>query len=314
MAVVFYHAGIPGFTGGFVGVDVFFVISGYLITGIIWAGAQDGSFSLQEFYVRRIKRLFPALFAMLLVSSVAAFVLLIPADLEKFGTLLNSTILFYSNFQLVKLDNYFAAPAVENPLLHTWSLSVEEQFYAVWPVILLLLTRIAPAKRLPQIIVFLAAVSLVLAEARLPDYQKDAFYLPWCRGWEFFLGAGLALYTRVPRHSWISTGMGIARIAAIVAAVTIYDTSTRFPGWTALLPCGGAALIIFAAKGENIRRPRPLIRPPPARRAMLLLSVSYSLAAVQFCASLSGRGTVPTLASPACRHKLRAGPSLVALY
>ncbi len=118
-------------------------------------------------------------------------------------------------------------------------------------IILLFLARAVPAKRLPQVVVFLAVVSLVLAELRMPIYQKDAFYLPWCRGWELFLGAALALLARAPRSGSILTGAGIAGLAAIAAAIIFYDPSTRFPGWTALLPCGGAALVIFTAGEEN---------------------------------------------------------------
>ncbi len=251
LAVVFYHAGLPGFTGGFVGVDVFFVISGYLITGIIWSGLADRSFSLQHFYVRRIKRIFPALFAMLLLSSIAAFILLIPADLAAFGKSADATVLFLSNFHWIELANYFDGPAIEKPLLHTWSLAVEEQFYAVWPLILFLLVRTVSAKKIPYAIAGLALVSLVLAEARMPDYQKDAFYLPWCRAWELFLGAALAVSPVCLRQGRLATALAGAGFAGIVLAVVLYDPSTRFPGLTALLPCGGAALLIAAGNSAN---------------------------------------------------------------
>ena len=131
LSVVIYHAGFTGFSGGFVGVDIFFVISGYLISGIIWRDIRSGHFSLTEFYVRRVRRIFPALFAVLGCSAVAAYFLLIPVDLVAFGKSLNATVLFYSNFQLLKEVSYFDAPAIDKPLLHTWSLSVEEQFYAI---------------------------------------------------------------------------------------------------------------------------------------------------------------------------------------
>ena len=123
--------------GWFVGVDIFFVISGFLITGIVWSELGEGSFSLQDFSVRRIRRIFPALFAVLFFCSIAAFFLLTPHDLEAFGKSLNATVSFYSNIHWDKNTNYFDGPAIEKPLLHTWSLSVEEQFYAVWPLALL---------------------------------------------------------------------------------------------------------------------------------------------------------------------------------
>ena len=126
--MVFYHAGLPGFSGGFVGVDIFFVISGYLITPLIWLDLGRGQFSLANFYERRIRRIFPALCAVLAASAIAAYFLLIPSDLVAIGKSLQATVLFYSNFQLLKEVGYFDAPAMDKPLLHTWSLSVEEQF------------------------------------------------------------------------------------------------------------------------------------------------------------------------------------------
>ncbi len=252
LAVVFYHAGLPGFSGGFAGVDVFFVISGFLITGIVWSEIEEKNFSLQGFYVRRIKRIFPALFAVLIFTSIAALFLLIPRDLADYGKSVNGAVFFYSNFHFLKLANYFDGPAIEKPLLHTWSLSVEEQFYAVWPLVLLLLSRIAAPRRIPQIIAGLAVVSLILAEARLPDYQKDAFYLPWCRGWELLLGAALAVSpVSLKGRRRLAAALGAAGLAAIAIAVIFYDPTTRFPGLAALLPCGGAALIIASGSAAS---------------------------------------------------------------
>ncbi len=270
--VVFYHAGLAGFTGGFVGVDIFFVISGFLITGIVWSELNQNRFSLQNFYVRRIKRIFPALFAVLFFTSVAAFFLLIPQDLTEFGKSVDAAILFFSNFHFLKAANYFDGPAIEKPLLHTWSLSVEEQFYAVWPLVLLLLSRIVPARRVPQIIVGLCLISLILAEARLPDHQKDAFYLPWCRGWELLLGALLAVTSVTLRPGRLASVLGAAGLAAIVAAVAFYDPSTSFPGLAAVLPCAGAALIIFS--GNPVNPVSRILSFGPVRQIGL---ISYSL-------------------------------------
>ncbi len=249
LSVVFYHAGLPGFPGGYVGVDVFFVISGFLITGIVWSELQQGTFSLGGFYVRRIKRIFPALFAVLALASVAASVLLLPIDLKDFGKAADATVLFYSNFHWAGQANYFDGPSIEKPLLHMWSLSVEEQFYAVWPLLLLLLSRIAPA-RASMAILGIALVSLLLSELRLPDYQKDAFYLPWCRAWELGLGALLAVAgTQFAGRA--ATALAGAGLAAIALSISLYDPSTRFPGIAALLPCGGAALLIAAGNFSN---------------------------------------------------------------
>ncbi|MGO9547362.1 MAG: acyltransferase family protein [Rhodomicrobium sp.] len=251
LAVVFYHAALPGFSGGFVGVDVFFVISGFLITQIVWSELEGERFSLVNFYVRRIKRIFPALFAVLIVTSIAAFFLLIPRDLRSFGQSLNATVLFFSNFYWLKHTNYFSGPTIDNPLLHTWSLAVEEQFYLVWPLALLFLSRVIPARKVPHVVLFLALVSLVLAEARLPDYQKDAFYFPWCRAWELLLGALLAILPANPRDRRVSAALGMAGIAAIALAVMFFDPSTKFPGLNAVLPCAGAALVIAAGSASN---------------------------------------------------------------
>ncbi len=255
LAVVFYHAGLPGFSGGFVGVDVFFVISGFLITQIVWSELEGERFSLVTFYVRRVKRIFPALFAVLILSSLAAFILLVPADLIYFGKSLNATVLFISNFHWLKHANYFDGPAIDKPLLHIWSLSVEEQFYAAWPLMLLLFRRVIPSKGLPYLILTLALISLVLAEAKLPDYQKDAFYLPWCRGWELMLGALLAVWPVYLRAGWLATAVGAAGFTAIALAISLYDPSTTFPGLSAVLPCAGAALIIAAGSAANKKHP-----------------------------------------------------------
>jgi peptidoglycan/LPS O-acetylase OafA/YrhL len=272
LAVVFYHAGIPGFSGGFTGVDIFFVISGFLITGIVWSELRDGSFSLQEFYVRRIRRIFPALFALLIFCSIAAFILLIPADLEAFGRSVNATVLFFSNFHWMKNTNYFANPAIENPLLHTWSLSVEEQFYAVWPLAILLLIRTLPARKIPYIVLGLALVSLAFAESRLPDNQRDAFFLPWWRAWELLLGALLVLRPLSLRPGWLPAALGGTGLAAIALAAAFYDSSTRFPGAAALVPCGGAALLL--ASGTQSNPFSRLLAVAPIRHIGL---ISYSL-------------------------------------
>ncbi|MGO9487082.1 MAG: acyltransferase family protein [Rhodomicrobium sp.] len=272
LAVVFYHAGLPGFSGGFVGVDVFFVISGFLITQIVWSELEAERFSLVGFYIRRVKRIFPALFAVLVLSSIAAFILLVPRDLIAFGESLNATVLFFSNFYWIKHADYFAGPSIDNPLLHTWSLSVEEQFYAVWPLTLLLFRRLLPAKALPYLILALTLVSVVLAEARLPDYPKDAFYFPWCRMGELFLGALLAVSPVSLQGNRLPKILGIAGLAAIGTAIFLYDTSTGFPGVNALLPCAGAALIIAAGTLPN--PVATLLSFEPIRRIGL---ISYSL-------------------------------------
>ena len=249
--VVLYHAGISGFSGGFVGVDIFFVISGFLITGIVWSELGEGSFSLQDFYVRRIRRIFPALFAVLFFCSIAAFFLLTPHDLEAFGKSLNATVSFYSNIHWDKNTNYFDGPAIEKPLLHTWSLSVEEQFYAIWPLALLFLSRTVAPRRIPYVVLGLAILSLAFAENNLSGPKNDAFYLPWWRAWELMLGALLALTPLTLRPGRLSAALAGTGLAMIALAVALYSSSTRFPGISALLPCVGAALLIVSGGSSN---------------------------------------------------------------
>ncbi len=129
LLVVFFHAGFAEVSGGFVGVDIFFVISGYLITGIIARELDDGHFSFADFYARRMKRICPALFVVLALSTVAGLVLLLPLDLRLFGRSIVSAVFFYANWHFYTQAGYFDGPAIEKPLLHTWSLAVEEQFY-----------------------------------------------------------------------------------------------------------------------------------------------------------------------------------------
>lgn len=272
LSVVFYHAGFPGFSGGFIGVDVFFVISGFLITKIVWSELEDDRFSLINFYVRRVKRIFPALFAVLIACSIAAFFLLVPGDLFSFGKSLTATVEFFSNFHWLKKANYFDGPAIDKPLLHTWSLSVEEQFYMIWPLTLMLCRRAISASKLPYLILGIALVSLALAEGRLPDYQKDAFYLPWYRAWELMLGAMLAVSPVYMPTRRLAAGLGLAGLAAIALAVCYFDSSTRFPGLSAALPCAGAALVIAAGTAPNPAG--RLLSLEPMRRMGL---ISYSL-------------------------------------
>jgi peptidoglycan/LPS O-acetylase OafA/YrhL len=272
LAVVFFHAHFPGFSGGFVGVDVFFVISGYLITGIIWRELQSGSFSLSDFYMRRAKRIFPALFTVLMVCAAAASFLLIPSDLEKFGRHLNSTVLFYTNFDLLKV-HYFDNPSVEKPLLHAWSLSVEEQFYVIWPVSFFLMARYLPRRLLLPAIIALAAFSLALSEYKLSsDHEREAFFLPHYRAWELLTGAVLAIAPRISWPRMLAEILAAAGLAAIIYAAVFYSRATAFPGVHALLPCAGAAFIIASCQMPT--RTAQLLSLRPVRFVGL---ISYSL-------------------------------------
>ena len=160
--VVLFHAGL-GFPGGFVGVDVFFVISGFLITSIIAREIEDRDFSILRFYERRIRRILPALFFMLLVTTVAATALLIPVHLDEYGKSLAATALFLSNAYFYSTEGYFTEAAELKPLLHTWSLAVEEQYYIIFPPLLLLLYRMLPRIGLLAALTVFALASFVFS-------------------------------------------------------------------------------------------------------------------------------------------------------
>jgi len=244
LPVVLYHAGISGFQGGFVGVDVFFVISGYLMALRIIGGIDQGNFSLLRFYESRIRRIFPALFAMIAASAVMAWIFFMPVEFEYFARSAKAAAYFTSNIQLNRESGYFDISAQLKPLLHTWSLAIEEQFYIVFPLTLLLLNRIGRKWIAPALIVLFVA-SLGASIWAVQQRPTEAFYLSPYRGWELLLGALLALDI-VPRPKQQIVGEILATLGFILIglAVFVYNDSTSFPGLAALVPCIGAALII----------------------------------------------------------------------
>jgi peptidoglycan/LPS O-acetylase OafA/YrhL len=247
LPVLFFHAGVWPFAGGYVGVDVFFVISGYLITGLILRAQAGAGFSLPNFYDRRIRRILPALFAMLVAASIAALFVLLPDELGTYGRSLAGAVLFYSNILYWLRDAaYFAPEAGQNPLLHVWSLSVEEQFYLFWPLILIML---APHRRaLPVVIGVLAAASLTLALSTTDP--NVAFYLLPSRAWQLLIGAFLAAATLTPPKSApMRNVFAIAGFALIAAAVLWPSGPALYHPWNSLGAAFGTALFLFAADG-----------------------------------------------------------------
>jgi len=271
--VVLFHAGVPGFPGGYVGVDVFFVISGFLITGLIRQEIDAGTFSLAHFYERRIRRLLPALIAVVLATSALAHWLLLPADLVDFAESVLATNLFVSNFLFWGQSGYFARGADEIPLLHTWSLAVEEQFYLLFP---LFLTLVAARfrRRYLAAVTLVSVTTLVLSVVWLRIDRVGAYYLALPRAWELGLGAMLALGALPPpRRRLVRAATAMAGAAAIGWAVARYSETTLFPGIAALLPCLGAAAIIWAGGGGH----HPLGRMLAWRPVVLIGLISYSL-------------------------------------
>lgn len=254
--VILYHAGVSAFSGGFVGVDVFFVISGYLITALLLKDMEAGRFSLLDFYERRARRLLPALFVVLAVSTAVAWVTLMPKDMQDFSQSLWATALFSSNILFWREAGYFDTASELKPLLHTWSLAVEEQFYILFPPVLYALWR---GRRVPVIAVLGLGFVISLGLAQWGAFHKpsSAFFLLPTRAWELLLGAFCALYLRDRAQPTgpLPHGLALLGLGAIVASVLIYDSTTPFPGVYALLPTGGAALIIlFATRGTWVHR------------------------------------------------------------
>jgi peptidoglycan/LPS O-acetylase OafA/YrhL len=271
--VVLFHFGVRPFSGGYVGVDVFFVISGYLITSLIHGEMQDGRFSIVNFYERRVRRIFPALFAMLAVTAIAALVALFPNALITFGKSLLATAGFVSNFQFWSEAGYFDAAASEKPLLHTWSLAVEEQFYLLFPGLLLLL-RGASRKRLLTVLGGILLASLALNIWGVRHAPVSTFYLLPARFWELLLGSILAIGAfAAPRSAFVRSGMSALGLALIAIAIFTFTAATPFPGENALLPCVGTALVIQGGVGG-----RTAVNSILAHRALVLVGLmSYSL-------------------------------------
>jgi peptidoglycan/LPS O-acetylase OafA/YrhL len=248
MLVVLCHAGVRGLAGGFVGVDVFFVISGFLITALIVRQREGGRFSFAGFYVRRAKRLLPALYVTLLATLAVGYLVMIPSDYSLLAESALSAVGFLANvFFLWNTGGYFSPDAANFPLLHIWSLSLEEQFYLVWPAALVALMRLrSPALRL-GLVTLLAAGSFAYGQPGVFLTTKGAYFLPYGRVGEFMLGA-LAFFTWKPRtaNRLASNAASAVGLALIMAAAVMLDSRSAFPGALALLPCIGAALILAA--------------------------------------------------------------------
>jgi peptidoglycan/LPS O-acetylase OafA/YrhL len=271
--VVLYHAGVPALSGGFVGVDVFFVISGFLITGLIQPEIAEGRFSLLTFYERRIRRIFPALFAVILACAMAATVRLPAADMLAFANSVAAAALFVSNMLFASQVGYFDAPAELKPLLHTWSLGVEEQFYLLFPALLLLFRR-QSIGRVSIAVALIAAASFACSVYYVRHSPDSAFYLgPW-RAWELSLGV-LAAFGTLPqfRRQASRELAALVGLGLIACSAVALSRSDPFPGVNALYPCVGAFLVIQAGIGG-----RTVVNALLASRPFVFVGlISYSL-------------------------------------
>lgn len=273
LSVFAYHLRTELFRGGYVGVDVFFVISGYLISGIIMKDITAGKFSIASFYERRIRRIFPALAVTLLGSAVLAYLCLLPAELVDFSKSLLAALFSASNFYFWKHSGYFSAPAETTPLIHTWSLAVEEQFYIFLPIFLVLAYRYFPRK-LRLSVAVIAGASFVLSAVGVVWHPTAAFYLAPTRAWELLLGVLISLdaFPDV-RGEFARSAVALCGIGLISFAVFDFAPTTPFPGLAALVPCGGTALVLAAGRSGSSHIARALSFKPLAFVGL----ISYSL-------------------------------------
>lgn len=252
LPVLFFHVGAPGMSGGYVGVDVFFVISGFLITSILHQEIGQGRFSIARFYERRIRRLWPALVVVIAATASLAFALLLPSLLRDFGQSLIAMTFFGSNILFFLEAGYFDGPAELKPLLHTWSLAVEEQFYLFFPPVLIVLHRLRARWAIAPVLVGSWLVSLGLSVAALKGYPSAVFYLLPFRAWELLFGAILAVGVVPPFRRRLSASLsGLVGLVMIVVPVVTYSPTTPFPGWAAVPPCLGTAMVIHAGLLEQ---------------------------------------------------------------
>lgn len=270
--VVLFHAGLQGFSGGFVGVDVFFVISGFLITSLILHEKQCGTFTLRSFYERRARRILPALFVVVLACLPLAYLWMMPDEMKAFGASVLAIVFFVSNFVFYAESGYFDQASELKPLLHTWSLAVEEQFYILFPLLLLALWRYGHRVVL-LVFVLLFGVSLFLAQTsgnfdpRLTVESAQwswqsvpswGFYLLPARFWELLLGATVAVvefrygYARILRKQALCQIASLTGLALIAYAVVMFDHTTPYPSIYTLIPTIGAGLVIAFARETTI--------------------------------------------------------------
>jgi len=266
-----FHFGLPAF-GGYVGVDVFFVISGYVITLSLLGDLVAGKFSILAFYERRVRRIFPALIFTFILCWLAAWLLFLPADFLDFSNSLLSSATFVSNIYFWKNSGYFDTSAQLRPLLHTWSLSVEEQFYVFMPIAVYLTHRFLRARWLLAFVPVLLASFALSAFATYTAPTANFFVLP-TRAWELLLGA-LLVFAHLPAaRGRIAEALALCGAALIAFAIVAYSDATPFPGVSALAPCVGAVLLIYAGTHAQTSVGRLLTLPP----LVFIGKISYSL-------------------------------------
>lgn len=308
MSVILAHAGIAQVAGGFLGVDVFFVISGFLITTILTNDLEAGKYSLLTFYERRARRILPALLVVIAACVPFAVWLMLPDFLQNFGQSVVATLLFSNNILLALTSGYWELESAFKPLLHTWSLGVEEQFYVVFPLALAAAWRFGRTAQIATIIAA-GAISLVLSEYGWRHWPDAAFYLPVTRAWELMAGCLTAYVARRERSS--DNLLSLASLAAIVLPMVLFDEHTPSPSlWSAVPVLGTVGVILFSRPGTVAYRllsPRPVVfvglisysaylwhqplfafariaslEPPPLALNLLLIAVTLALSVLSW--------------------------------
>jgi peptidoglycan/LPS O-acetylase OafA/YrhL len=257
--VILFHAGFLTFSGGYIGVDVFFVISGYLITTVILSEMEQGTFSIANFYERRARRILPALFLIMLVSLPFAWLWLMPEDIVDFSLSLAAVSSFSSNILFWYKSDYFDIANELKPLLHTWSLAVEEQFYIFFPIFLMLMRRYRKTWIFASIML-IAGISLATAQWGAYTHRVATFYLLPTRVWELAIGAGIAFYFLYRKqtiqtllsHKFLAEALGLLGLLMIGYSIFAFDEKTPFPSLYALIPTCGAGLIILFSSSQTL--------------------------------------------------------------
>ena len=262
--ILLYHAEVPGITGGYVGVDVFFVISGFLITGLLLKElGRTGRLDLPAFYARRARRILPASLLVLAATIIGTGIFFSPVGFDRAVPALVSAALYVPNVLFASQVVDYFHPVFASPVVHYWSLGVEEQFYVVWPAFLLIGWRLA-RRRGPPLLAWVAAataLSLVLSLIATPAYPTQSFYLLPTRAWELGLGGVLAFAVQRLRAlpPVVSNLAAVVGLAAIASSAMRFDASTQLPGWAAIVPVAGAALVIVAGGNARVGLPSAVL-------------------------------------------------------
>ena len=253
--VVLFHAGFEFIPGGFIGVDVFFVLSGFLITGLLLKGMQKNEFSYQQFYLRRIRRLIPAYLTVAFFSFIPAYFFLIPSDFIHHGRMLGLALISLSNFYIANTTAGYFDQGVESiPMLHTWSLAVEEQFYLLWPMTLMFLLKWVSIKKLQPILLFLTFLFVLFSHWYSISDPVRAYYLLPARVFELMMGACISVYlARLPDiNKFLVNVLAVSGLCLIIFPALLFSKNIVFPGLNAFWPCFGAVILIYTGRYPTI--------------------------------------------------------------